>query len=107
MEVIMSDKVKISVFLEPEVAKAVKVQAARQGSGVSDIVSNIFLCAHCRDPISDEFIVGIPKMITPDWYGVFFHKNRKACLAASGASPIKPKKPVSKTVAKVSSETSR
>ena len=103
----MSDKVKISVFLEPEVAKAVKVQAARQGSGVSDIVSSIFLCAHCRDPITEEFIVGIPKMITPDWYGVFFHKNRKACLAASGATPNKPKKPASKKVVKPSSVVSR
>lgn len=99
---IMSDKVKISVFLEPEVAKAVKVQAARQGSGVSDIVTSIFLCAHCRDPITEEFVVGIPKMIAPDWYGVFFHKNRKACLAASGATTNKPKKPVSKSLVKLS-----
>lgn len=103
----MSDKVKMSVFLEPEVAKAVKVQAARQGSGVSDIIRSIFLCAHCRDPITEEFVVGIPKMITPDWYGVFFHKNRKACLAASGASSNKPKKPVSKAVVKPSGVASR
>ena len=96
----MSDKVKISVFLDPEVAKAVKVQAARQGSGVSDIVRSIFSCAHCHEPIAEEFVVGIPNMITPDWYGVFFHKNRKACLAASGVTTGKPKKPASKTVVK-------
>jgi hypothetical protein len=88
---IMSEKVKISVFLEPEVAKAVKVQAARQGSGVSEIVRSIFLCAHCHDPITDEFIVGTPKLVAPDWYGVFFHKNRKACLTASGAGTNKSK----------------
>lgn len=87
----MSDKVKISVFLEPEVAKAVKIQAARQGAGVSQIISSIFVCAHCHDPITEEFVVGIPKLITPDWYGVFFHKNRKACVAASGAGTNKSK----------------
>ena len=83
---IMPEKVKISVFLEPEVAKAVKIQAARQGAGVSQIISSIFSCAHCHGPITDEFIVGIPKLIAPDWYGVFFHKNKKTCLIASGAA---------------------
>ena len=91
----MSEKVKISVFLEPEVAKAVKVQAARQGSGVSEIIRSIFSCAHCHEPIVDEFIVGMPKLVAPDWYGVFFHKNRKACLVASGAISSKSKKTVS------------
>ena len=80
----MTDKVKVSMFLPPEVAHAVKVQAARQGSGVSELVGNMFLCAHCREPIADDFIVGKPKLIAPNQYAVLFHKNREACLAASG-----------------------
>jgi hypothetical protein len=81
----MSDKIKLSLFLEPEVARALKIQAARQGSnGVSDFVSKTYLCAHCGKPITDEFVVGI-KLIAPNTFGVFFHKNQKDCLAASGA----------------------
>jgi hypothetical protein len=80
----MSDKVKVSLFLEPDVARALKVQAARQGAGgVSELVRNTYLCAHCREPITDEFVVGI-KMIAPGTFGVFFHANRKECRAASG-----------------------
>jgi hypothetical protein len=83
----MSDKVKVSMFLEPEVARAVKVQAARQGvDGVSGLVQNVFLCAHCREPITDEFVVGM-KMIAPGTFGVFFHADRKKCRSASGAAP--------------------
>jgi hypothetical protein len=82
----MSDKVKVSLFLEPEVARALKVQAARQGTGgVSALVSKTYLCAHCREPITDEFVVGI-KLIAPGTFGVFFHKNRKECFAASKAA---------------------
>src|SRR5713226_241727 len=80
----MSEKVKVSVFLEPGIVKAGKVQAAREGSGISAIVRNIFLCAHCGEPITDEFVVGSPKLIAPNRYGVFFHRNRKECLKASG-----------------------
>jgi hypothetical protein len=80
----MTDKVKVAMFLPPEVAHAVKVQAARNGAGVSELVGNMFLCAHCREPIVDEFVVGTPKLIAPYRYAVFFHKNREACLAASG-----------------------
>ena len=80
----MTEKVKVSLFLEPEVAKAVKVQAARQGAeGVSNLVSKCFVCAHCNEPITDDFVVGI-KLVAPNTYGVFFHANRKACRAASG-----------------------
>jgi len=80
----MSDKVKVSLFLEPDVARALKVQAARQGAGgVSELVRNTYLCAHCREPITDEFVVGI-KMIAPGTFGVFFHASRKECRAASG-----------------------
>lgn len=80
----MSGKVKMSLFLEPEIAKAVRVQAARQGSdGVSELVSKVFMCAHCQDPITDDFVIGI-KLIAPNVYGVFFHANRKACRVASG-----------------------
>lgn len=82
----MTEKVKVSMFLEPEVAKAVKVQAARQGAeGVSDLVSKVFVCAHCQEPITDDFVIGI-KLVAPNKYGVFFHANRKACRAASGNS---------------------
>ena len=80
----MTDKIKVSLFLEPEVARALKVQAARQGAGgVSQHVSNTYLCAYCREPISDEFVVGI-KAVAPGTFGVFFHANRKECRAASG-----------------------
>lgn len=80
----MAEKVKVSLFLEPEVAKAVKVQAARQGTeGVSNLVSKVFMCAHCHEPITDDFVIGI-KLVAPNEYGVFFHANRKACRAASG-----------------------
>jgi hypothetical protein len=66
------------------VAQAVKIQAARQGGGVSGLVGGMFTCAHCREPITDEFIVGKPKLIEPNRYAVLFHKNRHACVAASG-----------------------
>jgi hypothetical protein len=80
----MSEKVKVSVFLDEEVAKAAKVQAAREGSGVSEIVRNVFLCAHCGEPITNEFVVGPPKLVAPNLYRVFFHKDRKECLKATG-----------------------
>jgi hypothetical protein len=79
----MSEKVKVSMFLEPEVARAVKVQAARQGVGVSELVGKMFICAHCGEPIADDLVVGIK--LTPGTFGVLFHANRKACRAASGA----------------------
>jgi hypothetical protein len=83
----MSEKVKVSMFLDPEVARAMKVQAAKQGTGgVSALVGKFFLCAHCGEPITDDFVVGI-KAVAPGTFGVFFHKNRKACLNASGANP--------------------
>lgn len=80
----MADKVKVSMFLLPGVALAIKIQAARQGGGVSDLVGGMFTCAHCREPIADEVIVGKPKLIAPNRYAVLFHKNREACVAASG-----------------------
>jgi hypothetical protein len=80
----------MSVFLEPEVARAAKVQAARQGGGgVSELVRNFFVCAHCSEPIFDEFVVGI-KMTAPGTFGVFFHANRDECRKAGGLGP-KPK----------------
>jgi hypothetical protein len=85
----MSDKVKVSMFLEPEVARAVKVQAARQGvGGVSGLVRNVFLCAHCREPTTGEFVVGT-KMSAPGRFGVFFHAHRKECRSASAAAQKK------------------
>lgn len=85
----MADKKKVSLFLEPEVARAVKVQAARQGTeGVSGLVRKVFLCAHCAEPITDEFVVGL-KMTAPGTFGVFFHANRPKCRAAGGAAPAK------------------
>jgi hypothetical protein len=80
----VADKVKVSLFLPPDVAQAVKIQAARQGGGVSGLVGGMFLCAHCREPITDDFIVGKPKLIEPNRYAVLFHKNREACVTASG-----------------------
>jgi hypothetical protein len=79
----VADKVKISMFLPPAVARAAKVQAARAGAGLSDLVSGIFQCAYCREPITDEFVVGTPRLVASNNYAVFFHKNREACLAAS------------------------
>jgi hypothetical protein len=85
----MADKVKVSLFLEPDVARAVKAQAARQGTeGVSGLVRTVFVCAHCGEPITDEFVVGI-KMTAPGTFGVFFHANRAKCRAAAGAAPTK------------------
>ena len=81
----MSDKkVKISMFLEPDLAKAVKIQAARQGAGVSEIMRSVLSCAHCREPITDEFVIGTPMLVAPGRYDVFFHKNRPECRKASG-----------------------
>ena len=81
----MAEKVKVSMFLEPELAKALKIQAARHGhEGVSSLVRSAFVCAHCQEAIADDFVVGI-KNISPGKFGVLFHANRKACLAASGA----------------------
>jgi hypothetical protein len=80
----MSEKVKVSLFLDPVVAKAAKVQAARLGSeGLSNLVSKFFVCANCQEPITDDFVIGI-KLTAPNKYEVFFHANRKACRAASG-----------------------
>jgi hypothetical protein len=82
----MAEKVKVSLFLEPDVARAVKVQAAREGAdGVSELVRRVFVCAHCREPIADDFVVGI-KVVAPGTFGVFFHKNRTDCRAASCVS---------------------
>jgi len=78
------DKVKVSMFLAAPIAQAVKIRAARDGTGVSEVIGNMFQCAHCREPITDEFIVGKPKQIAPNRFAVFFHKNRKECTAASG-----------------------
>ena len=82
----MSDKIKVSMFLEPELARAVKIQAARNGQeGVSGLMRKVFRCAHCQEPITDDFVVGI-KIVAPDTFGVFFHANRTECRAASGAA---------------------
>lgn len=72
------------MFLEPDLAKAVKIQAARQGAGVSEIMRSVLSCAHCREPITDEFVIGDPMLIAQDTYNAFFHKNRKECRKASG-----------------------
>jgi hypothetical protein len=80
----MASKVKVSMFLPPGLAQAIKIQAARQGGGVSDLIGAMFTCAHCHEPISDEFVVGKPKLVEPNRYAVLFHGNREACLAASG-----------------------
>jgi hypothetical protein len=78
------DKVKVSMFLDAPIAQAVKIRAARDGTGVSEVIGKMFQCAHCREPITDEFIVGKPKLIAPNRSAVFFHKNRKECAAAGG-----------------------
>jgi hypothetical protein len=84
----MADKVKISMFLEPELARAVKMQAASQGAGVSELIGNMFLCAHCGEAITDDFVVGLPKLVAPNKYRALFHTNRPECLAASGAKVV-------------------
>jgi len=78
------DKVKVSMFLTAPIAQAVKIRAAREGTGVSEVVANMFQCAHCREPITDDFIIGKPTLIAPNRYAVFFHKHKKECAAASG-----------------------
>jgi hypothetical protein len=81
----MSDKkIKLSMFLEPDLAKAVKIQAARHGAGVSEIMRSVLSCAHCREPITDEFVIGEPMQVAQGKYNVFFHKNRPECRKASG-----------------------
>jgi len=77
-------KTKLSMFLEPELAKAVRIQAVRQGSGVSEIMRSVLLCAHCREPITGEFVIGDPTQVAPGKYDVFFHKDRPECRKASG-----------------------
>jgi len=78
------DKVKVSMFLAAPIAQAVKIRAAREGTGVSETIGHMFQCAHCREPITDEFIVGRPTTIAPNQHAVFFHKNRKECAEAGG-----------------------
>jgi formate-dependent nitrite reductase cytochrome c552 subunit len=78
------NKVKVSMFLAAPIAQAVKIRAARDSTGVSETISNMFQCAHCRETITDEFIIGKPTQIAPNRYAVFFHKNRKECAEASG-----------------------
>jgi hypothetical protein len=77
-------KMKLSMFLEPDFAKAVKIQAARQGAGVSEIMRSVVSCAHCHDPITDEFVIGEPTQVAQGKYNVFFHKNKPECRKASG-----------------------
>lgn len=72
------------MFLPPDVAQALKIQAARQGGGVSELVGGLFLCAHCREPIADDFVVGKSKKVEPNKFAVLYHRNREACVAASG-----------------------
>lgn len=80
----MAGKVKVSMFLPTALAHAIKIQAARQGGGVSDLIGGMFTCAHCHEAISDEFVVGRPTLTEPNRYAVLFHGNREACMAASG-----------------------
>jgi len=91
----MPEKVKVAMFLDADVAKALKVQSAWQGEGVSKLIHKVFSCAHCHQAITDEFIVGRPKLTTEDRYGVFFHANKNECVKASGTKivylPICPK----------------
>ena len=80
------DKVKVAMFLSPEVAQAIKVQAARQRTGVSDAVTQHYLCAHCGEPLLDEIMVGVPRPVGPEKSreSVMYHKNRDACRTAAG-----------------------
>ena len=88
---VMAGKTKVSLFLEPSLAKALKIQAARHGhEGVSSLVSSTFLCAHCQEPITEDFVVGI-KNISPNRFGVLFHANKKDCVSASGTKAISRK----------------
>jgi hypothetical protein len=87
-ELSVSEKVKVAMFLDANVAKALKMQSARQGDGISKIIHKVFSCAHCHEPIMDEFVVGTPKLVTGDKYGVFFHANRRDCLVASGTKIV-------------------
>lgn len=77
-------KMKLAMFLEPDFAKAVKIQAARQGAGVSEIMRSVVSCAHCHEPITDDFIIGEPALVAQGKYDVFFHKSRPECRKASG-----------------------
>lgn len=77
-------KMKLAMFLEPDFAKAVKIQAAKQGAGVSEIMRSVVSCAHCHEPITDEFVIGEPTLVAQGKYDVFFHKNRPECRKASG-----------------------
>ena len=81
----MSDnKSKTSKSLEPHLAKGARIHAASHGAGVSELLRSGLLCANCREPITDEFIVGEPMLVAPGKYDVFFHKNRPECRKASG-----------------------
>ena len=91
----MSEKVKVALFLDADVAKALKIQSARQGEGISKLIHEVFSCAHCLKPITDEFIAGEPKPVTGTRYGIFFHANKRECVEASGTKvvylPVCPK----------------
>jgi hypothetical protein len=68
----------------PDVAKEARIHAAGYGAGVSELLHSGLLCANCREPITDEFVIGEPMLVAPGKYDVFFHKNRRECRKASG-----------------------
>jgi hypothetical protein len=65
-------------------AKGTRMNAASHGSGVQELLRSGLSCANCREPITDEFVIGEPMLVAPGKYDVFFHKNRPECRKASG-----------------------
>jgi hypothetical protein len=73
-------KKKLSVFLEPELVHAAKIQVARTGGrGVSDILASIVTCAHCKKPIENEWVVAVG---VENSFDVFYHKDIPQCVEA-------------------------
>lgn len=62
-------KTKLSLFLNPEIAKAIKVQAALNGVKVSKLIESIFSCQVCNQPITDT-----PRPVFNDCFDSFVHQ---------------------------------
>lgn len=49
-------------------------------------MSHFFICAYCRELITDDFVVGL-KPVAPGKFGFYFHRNRPQCFKTSGINP--------------------
>jgi Family of unknown function (DUF6364) len=65
-------KTKLSLFLDPDIAKAIKIQAARHGVKVSKLIEGVFTCQTCYKPITDAPMT----LLDNNGFQAFAHKKK-------------------------------